>query len=175
MIDIDRIPAEQRWRLAAQILTTLPLAYNWALRDSIGAAYPHLEQVIFKEVARDALKLADTAHLPHTRAGEIADTLNLLSAVIFGPEFQGDVLEKSRDSVMIRLSSCPFITVAREMRIEPERAYTICSAYSKTMVEALNSEFTLKNRTALCMGAPFCEKTIERRDERSSAQITGSG
>lgn len=164
MTDIDQIPAEMRWRLATRVLTSLPLAYNWALRDSVGEAYPHLERAIFKEIARDSRDIAFTYQLPKRTAMEIASTFRLISSIIFGPKFLKTSYASTGESAVMGIRECPICDMAEEMGIETERAHSACRAYCSTIVEALNPEYILINSQSRCLGDGICEMIIQKKE-----------
>jgi predicted ArsR family transcriptional regulator len=159
---LDCIDHENRWRIAARILATLPLAYNWVFRDTLGAAYPHLESVIFKEIARDALgQIEHFTSRPHTPA-EVADALFSVSTILFGPSLQGKAISQSDEKITVEITACPLVETAESLKIEKDRAFTICNAYSRALVERLNPDFTIENRHAICLGEETCKFVIGR-------------
>ncbi|MDT8357400.1 MAG: hypothetical protein RQ758_02730 [Methanomicrobiaceae archaeon] len=159
---LDSIDHENRWRISARILATLPLAYNWVFRDTLGDAYPHLESVIFKEVARDALnQIEHFTSRPHTPE-EMADALFTVTTILFGPSLQGRAVFHSEETITVEINSCPLVMTAKSLKIEMERAFTVCNAYSRALVERLNPDFTIENRHAICLGRKTCEFVIGR-------------
>ncbi len=161
--DGDVIPVDVRWKFAARMLTSLPLAYNWALRDVIGAAFPHLERAIMRETAVCAFEVAKSYNPPSSTAKDVAETFILISSVVFGPEFSRAHVTGSNNSAHLRISACPLCETAKKMDIEPERAHSICNSFCSAAVEMINPRFTLDCLKSICQGDNTCEIAIRLR------------
>lgn len=159
---LDCIDYENRWRIAARILATLPLAYNWVFRDTLGAAYPHLESVIFKEIARDTLGQIEHLTTRPLTSAEMADVLFAVSTILFGPSLRGRITSQSDEKITVEMTACPLVETAESLKIEKDRAFTICNAYSCALVERLNPAFIIENRHAICLGEETCEFVLGR-------------
>jgi hypothetical protein len=164
LTDGDVIPVDVRWRFAVRMLTSLPLAYNWALRDAVGAAFPHLERAILRETAICARDIVSSYQLPYVTACDVAETLILISSVVFGPKFSEARVTGSDDSAHLDIFACPLCETATEMDIEPERAHSICTSFCSAAVEMINPRFCLICLQSICRGGNSCEMAIRLRD-----------
>ncbi|NYT05245.1 MAG: hypothetical protein GKC04_02565 [Methanomicrobiales archaeon] len=160
MKEVEIIPVEIRWRLAARALSSLPLAYNWAYRDRVGAAYPHLEKAIFSEAAKDALAVSMAYYAPVDEATDIARIFGVVSSVIFGPGFEGSITTLPEMGARVCVFGCPLLEVARDLGFELERAYDACDAYTRAVMDFFNSSHCIIREKAMCHGDPRCEFAI---------------
>ena len=60
MMDLNGIPAEMRWAIAAKSATTMACAYGTAFQVVIGKKCFEISQQIWKEGGKEAKSLADT-------------------------------------------------------------------------------------------------------------------
>jgi len=162
MVDIKDIPAEVRWEIAAKSATAMPWAYGMAFQDLIDEKRLHeIDQHIWNEGGKEAKKLADQLNLPANNAKEVNNTWGIVSRILYGPEFEEDIIEENENRVVTRITGCPFLNRAREMEIDPKDGFGSCQAYSKSIVENLNTKYTQRFVNGMCLGAPYCENIIE--------------
>jgi predicted ArsR family transcriptional regulator len=162
---IERIPVEMRWRLAARTLIYLPYGYEKAMRDEAGEDYETKVAGIFRDLAREMTSVASAFHLPTGNAADLAAAVDALVSALFGPGFEGEPLEATDERAVWRLTSCPFVSLAKEMGFNPGHAHVLCSAFKTGLVEDLNNEYRSSMLWALCLGDTICEMTIERKEE----------
>ena len=165
MVEIEQIPIELRWRLAARMLAALPLVYNQALREKMGEEYDTIEQQVLGTVARDSRALAAAFQIPIHGPRSLAEIVGVTNAILFGPGFAIES-DEGPDGVVLRMTSCPMMGVAREIGLEPQRAYPACTAFHASLIESLNPEFQLIQKKAICKGDAYCEMVIERKDRQ---------
>lgn len=164
MADIEDIPAEIRWEIAAKSATAMPWAYVMAFQNVISKKRLfEIERTIWTQGGIEAKKLADQLNLPAGNAKEVNNTWGIVSGVLYGPEFKEDIIEASEDKVVTRITGCPFLNRAREMRIDSKDSFESCQAYARSIVENLNGKYTQRFTTGMCRGDPYCENIIELR------------
>jgi hypothetical protein len=95
MAGLDSIPAEVKWRIAAEFSAQLPARYDRAFRSIVGERYNEIEQEIWMEVSGTALAIAKNLSLPVGTAQELAETMRTVMVILFGPEFKSEALEIS--------------------------------------------------------------------------------
>jgi predicted ArsR family transcriptional regulator len=171
MVEIEQIPIELRWRLAARTLAVLPLAYNQALREKMGEEYDKIEQQVLGKVAKDSRALAAAFQIPIHGPRSLAEIIGVTNAILFGPGFAIES-EESPEGVVLRMTSCPMIGIANEIGLEPGRAYPACTAFHASLIESLNPEFRLIQKKAICKGDAYCEMVIEQKDRQNSNDRT---
>jgi hypothetical protein len=165
MVDLRDIPEGTRWQIATRILSALPVMYDMAFRETVGKTYDELEYQVWMELGKDALDIAKAFQLPVTRASELAKTLRLITALIFGPEFRYEVLEISEDRATLITKTCPFLGSTHEYGGKPGNLFPKCLAFSVAVVESLNPRFTARFVRSLCMGDRTCEMTILTKED----------
>jgi hypothetical protein len=165
MVGIDRIPAENRWKLATAGAMDLTMAYSVAVRGSIGEAFgealDRMEVGFWEQAGLEQLAIARAFGFPLRTAREVAEAFTTISVLFQGPQLGvAGITDTGDDSVLIRLESCPALARARKFRMDPKGVCMGCSAYSQAAVEALNPAYTLAHGKSMCLGDPLCEITI---------------
>ncbi|MCK4937884.1 MAG: hypothetical protein KAR85_04700, partial [Methanosarcinales archaeon] len=108
--------------------------------------------------------LASVLGLPVGNAREVSQTFGIIGTIINGPEMKAETTEESDDRTVVKLTQCPLLNRAIEMRLDPKIvASTACQTYLKSAIENLNPEFTQQSNKRMCSGDPYCEMVIERR------------
>ena len=162
--DIEAIPVEIRWRLAAKALCSLPLAYNWAFRDRVGSAYSFLEKAIFSEAAKETYAIAQAQFAPKDTPEDIARMFSIVSGVLFGPGYEIEHEKAPSGAEILRLRTCPLLSVADNLGFEPERAFDTCDAYTRSVVDHFGSLNSITRIKSMCRGDPYCEIMIGKMD-----------
>jgi hypothetical protein len=164
--DIEAIPVEIRWRLAAKALCSLPLAYNWAFRDRVGGAYSFLEKAIFSEAAKETYSIAQAQFAPKETPEDIGRMFSIVSGVLFGPGYEIEHEKAPSGDEILRLRACPLLSVADDLGFEHERAFDTCDAYTRSVVDHFGSLHSVTRMKAMCRGDPYCEMRIGKMGDR---------
>jgi predicted ArsR family transcriptional regulator len=163
MVDVERVPAEMRWRLATRMLTYLPFAYHHMFRDPVGEEYVSFEKRIFQDLARESRAIAAAFQLPVRNAVDLSQTLESVASVMYGPGMGWILREHSEDSVVIRVRECPNVDLAREFGFDMKNACNACRSYTTTLLESLNPEYSLSFSGEIDPGGYLCEMTLSRK------------
>jgi len=164
MVNIEDIPAEQRWEIAARAASAIPFAYDIAFREAVGEKYDEMERPIYIEAGKEIKNLASAFGLPTGNAREIYETFWIIGTILNGPEFKGETTEEGDDRTVGKTTQCPILNRAVEMGLDPKIvAFTACQTYHKSAIEKLNPGFTHHHNKSMCSGDPYCEMVIERR------------
>lgn len=167
MVEIERIPAEARWKLATHALTGMPVALNMAFRNVAGEKFndeiDNISRRIWSEAAKDQPVVAKAFGLPVNNARNIGETLYTISKMYLGAELKGNIRDESGDTVMCSTESCPMYKRAREIGSDPNDNCPACTAYLKTAVESLNPDYKLNFIKGMCAGDPICEMRVESK------------
>ncbi|HUK38361.1 MAG TPA: hypothetical protein VLV30_04520 [Methanomicrobiales archaeon] len=182
MVTIDRVPAENRWRLATAGAMDLAMAYSAAVRETVGEAFgealDEMEAGFWEQAGLEQLAIARAFAFPLRTAREVAEAFTTLSVLFQGPQLEvGRIQDGGDDTAVIQLESCPALLRARRSRMDPKKVCMGCRAYSRSAVEALNPAYTLTHGKSMCMGDQLCEMTVSppRRRGRKSPQPAGKG
>jgi hypothetical protein len=159
------VPDDKKWQIAARIVTTLPLLYDICFRDIVGEEYDRIEQKIWITMAQEAAKVAATFRLPTGNADELAQTLDLVSVIFFGPDMRSERVRLSPERSVLVVKRCPFEIPATGMQMEGERLFHRCMAFSIAAVEAMNPDYTLRFVRSMCMGDGHCEMKVMKVEE----------
>ncbi len=106
--------------------------------------------------------MAYLASDPVAEAGELVETLEVISNVIFGPEFDLEILEQEEDKVVMKITSCPMLNRARKLGRDEVALSHACQSYCRSVVESLKEGQTYRYTKRMCAGDPYCENVIER-------------
>ena len=161
MVILKDIPAEMRWAIAAKSATTMIWAYSIAFQEVVGKRFYEISQQIWKEGGKESKGLADMLNLPAKNAKEVNNTWGIVSGILYGPEFKEDIIEENDNRVVTKITSCPFLNRAKEMGIDPKDGFGSCQAYSKSIVENLNPNYTQRFESGMCLGDSYCENVVE--------------
>jgi hypothetical protein len=158
--DLDSIPDRMKWQIASKLASTLPLFYDLAFRKEIADRYDEIERDIWIEIGQQARDLAVSYQLPVGNAEQIADTLQVVSTVFFGPEFRGEKLVVNRDRTTVMKTRCPFLLRELEICQPNDLFFQKCMAFSISAVESMNPDYTLRFVRSMCTGDKTCEAKI---------------
>ena len=161
MVNIEDIPAEQRWEIATRAASAIPFAYDIAFREAIGEKYDEIERSIYIEAGKEIKDLASALGLPTGNAREIDETLEIILTILYGPEFEGEITEEGDDRTVGKTTKCAMLNRVVEMGLDPQVVLTACQTYHKSAVENLNPGFTIQVNKSMCGGDPYCEMVIE--------------
>jgi len=159
------VPDDMKWQIAASMVSALPLLYDICFRDVVGEEYDKLEQQIWITMAEEAAKVAQSFMLPTGNAEELAQTLDHVSTIFFGPDMRSERVRLSPERSVLVKKRCPFETVATRMQMEGEHLFHRCMAFSIAAVEAMNPEYTLRFVRSMCIGDGHCEMKVMRVEE----------
>jgi hypothetical protein len=162
MVNLEDIPTEMRWSIAAKSATAMPFAFSMAFQEIVGKEkFDEIVQQMWIEGGKEAKTLADMLGLPTGNAIEVDDSWGLISSILYGPEIKWDVIEENEDMRKTRITGCPFLNRAKEMGIDPKDGFGACQAYNRSIVENLNPKYTQRFESGMCLGAPYCKSIVE--------------
>jgi len=164
MVSINDIPAEVRWEIAALSATAMSFAYGAFLERALGDKYGEIVKQIWIEGGKEAKGLAEKLALPVGNAKEVDETWGLLSQILYGPEITWETVEEGKDRAVDRITGCPFLNRTREMGSDSKGLFDTCQVYSRSVVENLNPRYTQRFVSGMCLGAPYCETVVERKE-----------
>ncbi len=166
MINIEDIPAENRWKIAAKSASAMPLIYDMHFRKVLGEKYDAIERPIWIEGGKEVKNLATALGLHSDNAIEVNKAFGIIGTILYGPEFKFNIVEETKDRVVENMIGCPILNRAREMGLDPEIvALKACMTFDKSAVENLNPEYTHRLNANMCSGSRHCEMVIERKIE----------
>jgi len=165
MVTIERVPFENRWRLATAGAMDLAMAYSVAVRGTLGEAFgealDRMEAGFWEQAGLEQVAIARAFRFPLRTAREVAEAFTTISVLFQGPQLRvAGIIDSGLNSALVRLESCPALTRARKFRMDTKRVCMGCNAYSRAAVEALNPAYTLAHEKSMCLGDPLCEITI---------------
>jgi hypothetical protein len=157
------VPDRGRWEIASGIAASLPPMYDRLFRDPVGPDYERLEQEIWIELAREAVKVARTYNMPAGNATELAGTLSDILSIFFGPR-SGEIIDLSPESGILLFKRCPFLDKSRQWGVDPGISFRKCLTFAIVAVESLNPKYSLRYVRSGCMGDRNCEIKIGLKD-----------
>lgn len=162
MVSIEDIPAEVRWEIAAKAASATPVAYDMIFREVLGDKYDEIERPIYIEAGKEMKSLAMALGLPTDNARDLGDAQGVLTAILYGPEFEFGNVEGTEDRAVGKVTGCAVLNRTKEMGLDPgivclEACQTLC----KSTIENLNPKYTQRFTRNMCAGDPYCEMVIE--------------
>jgi hypothetical protein len=168
MFDIENIPAELRWEIAAKSATAIPFAQEKVYREVFGKKYREIQPmmeaadlILRAEVGKEMSNLARELGLPVKTAEDVDNTQSLIAEILLGPELKYQMTKSSPDQVQTQITGCPLLNRAKEIEMETELLFKYCVAQNKSTAENLNPKYTQRFTKAMCIGDPYCETCTE--------------
>ena len=166
MRDLKTIPDEVKWRIAAQVAALLPALYDNAYRGVVGEKYNEIEQEIWMELSRKAYDIINDLSLPMGNAAELAEGLQLVMGIFFGPDYKSETLEVSEHGAVILVKRCPLPASSHDRNGRDVSTFHKCMVLTLTTVPLLNKGYSARFVRTMCTGDRQCEIKIE--DEKKS-------
>lgn len=157
MADLNSIPDETRWRIAAEFSATMPALYDHAFRETAGERYDEIEQEVWMEAAKIIVDIAKSLSLPTGTAQDLAEAMLVVMVILFGPEFKSEALEVSKDGAVIIIRRCPLLLNGSDIGTDGERTFRKCMAFTLTGIPMLNRDFSARFVRTMCTGDRQCE------------------
>jgi hypothetical protein len=161
MPDLKSIPDEMKWRLAAQLAAFLPALYEAAFRGVAGNRYDEIEQGIWMEISFVVDDIIRVLSLPVSTAGELADSLRTVMAILFGPDYKSETLEFSSDGAVVLVKRCPLPERCPGAGSGDTATFQRCMALTLSTIPQLNKKYSARFVRAMCTGDRQCELKIE--------------
>jgi hypothetical protein len=147
--------------MANHVLTRLVVALGG---DSENMDVSAFRDRMFSEMGEEIRTIAYRYNMPRDHAAHLVQTLGAISVILFGPEFETRYIEGFPEEAVIRLTECAMFREESAHGISPSQVNSVCQAYVRHAIEALNPEFTVTITRARCRGDSFCEMVIERKE-----------
>jgi hypothetical protein len=152
MAGISRIPDEVKWKIASENAACLPAMYDAVFREVVGERYDEIEQVIWMELSRTVFDIARTLSLPVGSAEDLAETMQTVMIILFGPGFHSESLKVADDRVVIVVKRCPLIDNSTALGNPGRHTFRRCMALTLTSVPNLNKDYSARFVRTMCGG-----------------------
>lgn len=162
MAGINSVPDEVKWRIAAEFAANLPVLYDREFRAVLGDTYDSVEQKAWLGTSTIVADMVKSLSLPHRTAMQLAETLDIVMKVLFGPDFKNEVLDIPGDSAVLIVRRCPILAHATRSGLTGEQAFNKCMALTLGSVPVLNKEFSARFVRTMCTGDRQCEIKIQK-------------
>jgi hypothetical protein len=173
MTELKDIPDDVKWRIAARCASTLPAMYDLAFRSTMGKEFDGLEQEIWLNLARIMVPgIVRDLSLPIRNAHELAQSIQIVMALLFGPDYSGETLDVSEDGAVMLVKRCPFVNYGCSMGAKRDHLFSKCMALTLTAIPVLNRKYSARYVRTLCTGDRQCEIKVEiiRKPEEGKKQ-----
>jgi hypothetical protein len=157
MPDLNSIPDEVKWRLAAK----LAALYDRAYRDVVGERYDEIEEDIWMKLSSMALEIVRDLSLPSRNAGELAESMRTVMTILFGPDYKSETLNVSKDGAVVLIRQCPLIETGHNVGAGGPGTFHKCMVLTLTSVPQLNNRYSARFVRTMCTGDRQCEIKIE--------------
>ncbi|WOF17005.1 hypothetical protein F1737_10105 [Methanoplanus sp. FWC-SCC4] len=163
----EKIPAEIRWKIAAQAADYFPYEYDEKFRViSAGRCDGEIneaESEIWKEAGKKQRIIADELNFRLEDSYDVAMAYTAIASSILGPETEIELIKESGDCTRITTNSCPMLRIAIEKGTDTQRTEKLCMDYSKAAVNSLNPDYRIDFNRNMCNGDISCEIVIRKR------------
>ena len=177
---LEKIPPEKRWAITAKALTRL-LGFRVILtRPLLGRGegifspilgwkkHEEILDKIFGEHGKRFIPwVKDTFNIPVEDAIGAAKLVIVAATLLTGPELQYEIVEETRERVVIRRTQCVWLERRNEYYVDTK--LMTCppghQANSEEGLKAVNPKITYTLTKAIPWGDPYCEDVIEFKEE----------
>ena len=170
MRDLRSIPDDVKWKISAKGAARLPAMYEIVFSPVAGDRYDELEQEIWVEFSKFGFDIARSLQLPITSAEDLAQSMSIVRAILFGPDYKDEVMEVDENGSVVIVKHCPFVAEAAGMGASPDRAFKRCLAFTLSTQKSLNPKYKSRFVKAMCMGDRQCEIKVDRDAEHTKKQ-----
>jgi hypothetical protein len=160
--ELKSVPDEVKWRLAARLAALLPALYDDAFRDIVGEKYDEIEQNIWIDLSRMVFGIVRDLSLPTGNANELSDSLRVVMAILFGPDYKSETLEISENGAVVLVKRCPLPASRTNSGTGDTKTFHKCMALTLTTVPQLNKNYSAHFVRTMCTGDRQCEIKIEQ-------------
>ncbi|MFX1521802.1 MAG: hypothetical protein ACFFCD_18000 [Promethearchaeota archaeon] len=178
---LKKIPAETCWAITAKALTGFLVRRGEKhIAPDLGKSKGFISPLWSKEkwievgvkVFGDGAKqlfpmIKETFNIPIEDAISATKFVMIAARLVFGPEFEFETTEESREKVVLRWIKCPLWEIYKENKVD--RAYIPCEAgheaYFEEGFNAVNPKLTHNLTKARLRGDAYCEDIIVFKDE----------
>jgi hypothetical protein len=161
MTNLKEIPDEVKWRYAAKLAALLPALYDSAFRPAVGKKFDEIEQEIWMEISRVVLDVVSDLSLPFSTAKEVADSLCVVMAILFGPDYKSETLEIAKSGAVVLVKRCPLPASSTNSSTGDMKTFHKCMALTLTTVPQMNKNYSARFVRTMCTGDRQCEIKIE--------------
>ena len=162
---VEDIPLSQKWEISIKVARAVPLIFDIFFKKEFYPTHGDNEQLMYFEAGKSFKDLALALELPVGNAKEIHETFSTILSILTGLEFTIEDIEVTESKSVSKVTVCPILNKAKEMSLDPKKSIqTTCNAYTKSIVEHLNHEYTHHFNKTMCEGGPYCEGVIEYRE-----------
>ena len=162
MPDLRSVPDDTKWRIATQYAAHLAAIYENVFYPVIHDQYDELEQEVWMQVAQFSGEIAKSLTLPVETARDLAESLRLVTTIVFGPDLKEEILEVGKDGAVIIIRRCPLINGEIFSTNGP---FHRCMAFTLSSLKKMNPDYSSRFVRAMCMGDRQCEIKIEPEKE----------
>ena len=163
MLNVDDIPAEVKWQIAAKSSMGLAMGYSAAMRQFLNEKVAEeLDEAVWTEGGKGMGDIASSLGLPAGNAQEIENAWNVIGDIVV-PGIEAEAVKSSPERVVDRITSCSTCKQAKEEGFPTESVCRPCRAFNKAAIESLNPSYTMNFNKRMCLGDDYCESVIEKK------------
>jgi hypothetical protein len=164
--DLRSVPDETKWQIATQYAAHMTAIYESVFRPVVQDRYDELEQEVWMHMAQFSLEIAQSLKLPVGTARDLAESLRLLSTLVFGPDYKGELIEVGRDGAVIIIRRCPALAGDCCSPASGDGTFHRCMAFTLASQKKMHPGYSSRFVRAMCMGDRQCEIKIEPEKEQ---------
>jgi len=171
LAELHDISPQTRWIITTSVLTRLVLELG---RGDITEGRSQSMERLFSLLGDEVKRIAKEYFLARDNAAHLVETLGAVSVIFFGREFETQYIEGFPKEGIIRLAECAMFREGGSPDIPPGEIHSVCLAYVRSAVSALNPGYSIEITMARCRGDPFCEMIIAPGKNHSGHQSNGT-
>jgi hypothetical protein len=159
---VEEIPAENRWTIATQGLTSAYVATVKAMLDAVGRdKYNEMMAQIWTQAGKSSKQIADALGMAGDDAKSAAQSGILVCIASMGPEFEFEITEATAEKAVFKFHECQWYNRMKELGISDDLCTAACPAYWNGLAKSFNPKLNARLAKAMPLGDPFCEHVQE--------------
>ena len=163
-INVNQIPAEERWAISSKGLTSALTAHLDAIYSIIGKEkYEEVAHQIWTKIGEASADIVKSLGMTGENAKLAAEAGAAICICAMGPELIIEEIESSEDRTTMKITGCPWCNRMNELGISQDLMSACDTAFWIGFVKNLNQNITMKHGRQMHLGDPYCEWIFETK------------
>lgn len=163
-MNVDHIPADAKWGMAAKGLTGALSAHLNAIHELAGKEkYAELMSRIWSQIGKGSAEEIKASGAPADNAKQVAEAGVAVCMAAMGPEYTIEQVEADDDRTVMKIIECPWNNRLKDFGTKNDIMSACDVAFWKEFVKTLNPKVTMRHGKQMHMGAPYCEWIFEAK------------
>ncbi len=163
-LNVDQIPLETKWSMAAKGLTGALTAHLNALHGIVGKEkYAKIIREIWTQIGQGSAGQVQSLGLNSDNANAVAKAGATMCMCAMGPEYTIGEVESTKDRTVMQITACPWKNRMDEFGATQDLLSACDTAFWNSFVKSLNPNVTMRHGKQMHRGDAYCEWIFETK------------